>query len=349
MNVGEQVINFLLCNARYEDARFQEDTLSDLAPEARGYLLKSRMLVKTGKMASCIFEYGEPVKVQTVYGSCPPCYFFIDGNETIDVPASRLELYAGDYGPLAGMVKRDFATKNPVQVLIPGLLWMCGNAGRQQREVFLARNAGKDANVTACLKQQPDRSVVLQIGIPDKSLSERFNEAQVCQVSDILSWENDGLALDRSVIAARIDDMLEKQGDVKQRRGKKYLEYMEVLRYILLGTFRFYLENARRVRRGSSFIPMPSHARRVRRGEYRIEDFNDQRSLALSSCIPESTLSHIIKEWREYSQEEHNMTFLALLDFLTGKQKSDTGEVFDFFDRWKQKLYEVGFKDGVRH
>lgn len=345
MNIGEEVICFMLDYAQFENARFQEDTLNSLSPEARQYLFDAKFLVKTGELATHIYEYGMALPVQTVYGSDPPCRFVFEGDEIVKPPISRLELYAGDYGPLAGMIKRDFATKNPVQVLIPGLLWMCGNAGRQQREVFLARNAGKDANVTACLKQQPDRSVVLQIGVPDKSLSERFNEAQVCQVSDILSWENDGLVLDKSVIAARIDDMLAKKDDPLPRSGKEFQRAKKTVENILFGSFKVLLINARKAENGQGITTVPVKTIRRKGKKMQYQMFHDQASLAELAKISPKMMTQIKQEWETCTIDESHVAFLLLLDFFK-KQKFDTDSVFDFYDRHRTELRQAGFDDG---
>lgn len=345
MSVSNCIIDFLLANAQYHDAVFQEDTLNGLEPEARQYLIDAGMLVRTGKLASHVYEDGEPVKIQVMYGSDPQRHFFIDGGDFIDVPLARLELISIDYGQLARISQRDFMAKNKVKELIAGRLWFCGNTGRQQREVFLARNAGTDANVTAFLKGQPKRSVVLQIGVSDEEIDTYFTESHVCQIRDILSWGEGGLTLDKSVIKARIDDVLDKEEATQRSRGKKYLENMEKMKVIFLEAFLFYLTNARRTRYGESYIPMPPSNKRVKRDKHRFENFHDQHSLSVTSGIAESTITAIKHEWQQYSKENHNATFLALMDFLMSKRTKDSQSVFEFYRIWKNDLQAVGFQD----
>jgi len=344
MSVGNCIIDFLLANAQYHDAVFQEDTLNGLEPEARQYLIDAGMLVRTGELASHVYEDGEPVKIQVMYGSAPQRHFFIDGGDFIDVPVSRLKIYAIDYGPLAQLVWRDFKAKKEVKKVIPGKLWKCGNYGRQQRELFLSRNAGSDANIAAYLNDQPNRSVVLQLGILDDSLVKRFSEAQVGTLADMLIWKDDGLAIDMDIAEARIS-ALQNEQDVKiSNTGKKYLMHMDTIKTTLLGTFRLHLENARRARRGEPMVPYERARKRVKHTTYRYEHFVDQKTLSEATGVPESTVSEIRKEWTLNQNIEQNNTLLTLMDFLFS-QKYDSESIFKFYDGWCRELQDAGLKD----
>ena len=345
MSIGESVIDFLLKNAPNEGARFQEDTLKDLEPAARQYLLDSGLLVKTGELASYVYEYGEPVEVHVVHGSSPPSFFIFDGDDIVPVPVSRLELYAINYGVLAIIAQRDFATKNGVTNPIPQKLWMCGNYGSQQREVFLALNAGIDANIPAYLKKQFSRAVVIQIGVPCESLIEHFQEAHVCPIRDIIEWKNDELCLESAVITKRIKAATGEEDETKHRGGKRYLDYMGQIKGVFRDSFLYYLTAARRGRRGEKYIPMPPSPGRVRRTTRRFEDFNDQHSLSACTKIPESTITAIKKEWNEYPDEGHNRLYIALMELLMSERKKDSEEVFRFYDTWKTELLAEGFRD----
>jgi hypothetical protein len=345
MSIGDSIIDFLLKNAQYDEARFQEDTLKHLELEARQYLLDSRLLIKTGELASHVYEYGEPVKVQIVRGSNPPRYFIFDGDDIIPVPVSRLELYAIDYGVLASIVQRDFHTRNGVANPIPGKLWMCGNHGSQQREIYLARNAGNDANIFSYLNGQYSRGIVIQIGIPCESLASHFQEAQVCQIKDIIVWKDGRLALESTVITARMKAAGGQDDGVKRRMGEKYLGYMAQVKGVFRDAFLVYLIAARRSRRGDQNISIPPSPPRARRTKRRMENFDDQHSLSVCTNIPESTITAIKQEWNEYPDEGNNRLYIALMDFLMSKRKNDSEEVFRFYTAWKKELLEEGFND----
>ena len=344
MIIGDSIIVFLLQNAQYDEARFQEDTLKHLGASALQYLFDSGLLVKTGELASHVYEYGEPVKVQVVRSN-PPRYFIFDGDELIPVPVSRLELYTIDYGVLARIVQRDFATKNGITNPIPGKLWMCGNHGSQQREVYLARNAGNDANISAYLNGQYTRGIVLQIGIPCDSLTEHFHESQVCHINEIIAWKDEKLTLDSKVIKDRIKAAKGQDEEVKHRMGKKYQEYKGLIKVILRDTFLFYLANARRCMRGEPPVSMPPSPPRTRRKERRFENFDSQKTLSICTNIPETTISDIKSEWANYPDVDNNRLYTALMDLLTSKRKNDPEEIFQFYATWKEKLIEEGFKD----
>lgn len=346
MNIGDAVIDFLLKNAPYEEARFQEDTLKHLQPEVRQYLLDSGLLVKTGELASYVYEYGEPVKVQVVHGSCPPKFFIFDGDDIVYVPVSRVELYAIDYGVLASIVQRDFATKNAASVLLPGRVWFCGNTGSQQREVFLVRNGGVDANVMVSLERQPQRSIVLQIGLVDEKIVQLFTEAQVCQIRDILAWCDNGLWFDKNVINARITALQKDEDDAVHVGGKEYQNGKKNVQGLLVHYFELLLVDARQRandERGQNF-PIIRVRKKKKIVEYRLA--RDQATLAQAAHISTAMMTRIKQEWeRRQLVDTTYPTYLALMEFIF-KQKFDIDSVFDFHDQWKQELRAVGLDEG---
>lgn len=284
---------------------------------------------------------------ELITGDGKPHYIYMDEDESFELSREEAMHYRIDYKPFAKLIRSSLNAHNDFAEMISGKLWLCGQAGRQLRELYLTRNAGLDANIRKALfeKSVPKRAIVFQLGIPDNELSEKFTEQKVWNLTELLSRNESALTFNRGPVDARIDDMVDSREPVKLNRGKKYQEHMAHLKRVLLDAFVFCLSNARRVRRGEKPVPVPAHPKRSRRIERRYEDFSDQHSLAQTTGIPESTITAIKKEWQAYKDEQHNGTFLALMDFLMSNRKRDSDEVFEFYDGWKKELRDAGFND----
>jgi hypothetical protein len=340
------IIEFLLSTACNEEACFRIDDLKILAPNELNYLLDKKILRPTGKLSDHVLEDNENKMVCTIPGTQSQGYFFFDeAGEPVNISKDRITLYAIDYGKIAQMISENITSQKYVKELLPKKLWICGQYGSQLREVYFTLNAGSDANIRAFLSTQYKRGVIIQIGKPDQLLAEEFHESHVCLIQDVLSWSEGELKLTGIVVNARIEDLPDGNKRKKVRTGKKYKKYMEIMINALIDAFKFYLKNARRVIDGGSSISIPPTHKRTRRLKRRIEDFDDQHSLAESTGIPESTVSNIIHEWREYSSEECNRTCLALMEFLTSDKKYFADEVIKFYNEWRSRLHDIGFRE----
>jgi hypothetical protein len=340
------IIEFLLSTACNEEACFRIDDLKILAPNELNYLLDKKILRPTGKLSDHVLEDNENKMVCTIPGTQSQGYFFFDeAGEPVNISKDRITLYAIDYGKIAQMISENLSSRKYVKELIPNRLWVCGQYGSQLRDIFLALNAGSDANIRSFLTTQYKRAIVIQIGTPDQLLAEILDESHICLIQDILSWSEGELKMTGDAITARIKNLPDDNKSIKVRNGAKYNDHMDRMKDTLKGTFKFYLKNAKRVRAGESSISIPPAHKRIRRTKRRFEDFHDQSSLAEATGIPKSTVCIILQEWREYSSEECNGTYLALWDFLTSDKKYIADEVIDFFHEWKLRLHKIKFRE----
>lgn len=69
-----------------------------------------------------------------------------------------------DYSPLVGIARRSLGCRGAAEEVISGFLWRLGTATQQSRDVWLARNAGSNAEIAERLKGIRKSSVLLQFG-----------------------------------------------------------------------------------------------------------------------------------------------------------------------------------------
>ncbi|MBQ7651753.1 MAG: hypothetical protein IJS15_12390 [Victivallales bacterium] len=341
-----RIVDFLLRSASLENPRFQHSDLEEELDAKELAFLKDRgYLEDTGEIGHSIRMHGVLVPVEEITATKPHLHFLWDGGSMVEVDRARLAIQRLSFRPLAMLIRHGFDGKNNFHEHIPGLLWLCGNFGRQQREVFLARNAGTDANVTACLKGQPSRSVIFQIGVPDDNLAGLFSEQQVCLLQDILRWAKDDLIIDRAVTDARINEMLDSRPLPSRRTGKEFLNAKRKVEGLLRDMYELLLENARRAANDQPTMAIP--VRRVRQRkrkmlEYRA--FHDQASLAAMAKISPKMMTLVKQEWETFSRDDNHATYLLLFDFFK-KQNFDADNVFGFHDRNKAALHDIGLAD----
>jgi len=341
----EHIADFILRNASLENPRFQRSDLEEeLGDDELKFLVEQGYLVDTGEIGHSIRVHGVLVPVEEITATKPHVHFLWDCGEMVRVERARLAILRLEYKPLAILIRHEFNGKNDFHEHIPGLLWQCGNAGRQQRLLFLARNAGMDANVTSRLKGQPKGSVIFQIGVPDDNLANLFTEQQVCLLQDILRWLDNGLTIDKDVLDARIQEMLDQREAPHRRTGKEFLNAKKKVEGILRDMYELVLDNARRAANDQGLLKIPIKRVRRRGKLQQFHAFHDQATLAAFAKISPKMMTLIKQEWEKFTLDDNHATYLLLFDFFA-KQNFDMETVFAFHDRNKAALSDIGFAD----
>ncbi len=276
-----------------------------------------------------------------------PRYYYIDEDETFELSPEEARHYRLNFTPFAKLIRRELKAQKGFTEMIAGKLWLCGQAGRQLRELYLTRNAGQDANIRKALfdKSVPQRAIVFQLGIPDNELSEKFTEQKVWNLTELLSRNESVLTFNRGPIDARIDDMCENKNIPMHRTGKEFLKAKKRVESLLVSTYQLYLDNARRAENEQETVKVPVKRIRRRNKLMQYQVFHDQATLASLAKITPKMMSQIKHEWEDFKTiDETHATYLLIFDFFA-KQHLDSESVFKFHDTYKRELRDVGLDD----
>ena len=301
-------------------------------------LLKEKYLEQTTWRPDEIFVQvdGESHRVFESESNGRVRYWYVDEDETVDVEEGWVKFYTLNYTPLAQKIYYEFNARNHVATIIPNSLWLCGNQGRQQRELYLTLNAGTNANIRQWLEEYaPKRAIIFQIGNYDHKLVSKFGEQKVWNLSHLFFINEDKLFIDQDSVFARVEEMLENQGKPLPKSRPMYAKDKDLVEERFLAYFRILLENARRIR--NKIPPLQLEGRnRIPRSQ------EDAASLLK---ISPTMMSRIKMIWeKEIAIHPHYEAYLSLMDFFF-KHKFDSNTVFSFYDDNKSFLREAGFVD----
>lgn len=265
------------------------------------------------------------------------CCWYVDEDDTVDVDIDLVKFYMLNCAPLATLIHDTFKARKNVSTIIQNSLWLCGNHGRQQRELFLTLNAGTNANVRQWLEENaPPRAVIFQIGNYDRNLISKFKEQKVWYLPELFYWDDNKLLIDQDSVFARIEELLDSQDKSTHKSPPKSTREKRHIEEEFLALFRLLLINARRTRNKKEKPLSLGAFDRIPR---------NQEDAASIFKISTAMMSRIKTIWEtEKVIHPGYEAYISLMDFFF-KQEFDSDSVFSFYDKNKTFLRDAGFVD----
>jgi hypothetical protein len=296
-------------------------------------LMDGGYLIRHSENANYINVGDETYEVyETLYVNGKNRFFYNDEyGKHHEVKPKDLALYLVRFTPLANLLHDSLPCRGNIEELVSNLLWKVGAAGQQSREVYLARNWGSEPAVQCIINNIKPGSLIFRLGC--NPVSCHFEAEQVYDIADLMEWSENGLFLNAQAVHDNLKDMVA-QRPVKSRKKSsiKQEEHRDKVESMLKAWFTVRYNNAKRIRNGDA--PLQTFADKVN------INFTTQAELAVSTKVPPSSISRMVKYWKK-DLLGLGCVYLDLLEAIK-KRNADSDFYIDLYNRHSGKLKKMG-------